>query len=75
MNSLPVKKTPVHTLNQSDSNLSSMGKTKEQSKDTRDKFVDLHRARMCYKTLGNQLGEKATTIGAIISYLLNLLHD
>ncbi len=49
-----------------------MGKTKEQSK---DKFVDLHRARMGYKTLGKQLGEKATTIGAIISYLLNLLND
>ncbi len=43
-----------------------MDKTKEQSKDTRDKIVDLHRAGMGYRTIGKQLGEKATTIGAII---------
>ncbi len=59
-------RTPVHTLNQSDSNLSTMGKTKEQSKDTRDKIVDLHKAGMGYRTIGKQLGEKATTVGAII---------
>ncbi|KAI3367637.1 hypothetical protein L3Q82_026474, partial [Scortum barcoo] len=58
--------TPVHTLNQSDSNLSTMGKTKELSKDTRDKIVDLHKAGMGYRTIGKQLGEKATTVGAII---------
>ncbi len=34
----------VHTLIQSDSNLSTMGKTKDLSKDTRDKIVDLHKA-------------------------------
>ncbi len=43
-----------------------MGKTKELSKDTRDKIVDLHKAGMCYRTIGKQLGEKATTVGAII---------
>ncbi len=43
-----------------------MGKTKELSKDTRDKIVDLHKAGMGYRTIGKQLGEKATTVGAII---------
>ncbi len=43
-----------------------MGKTNELSKDTRDKIVDLHKAGMGYRTVGKQLGEKATTVGAII---------
>ncbi|KAJ8371130.1 hypothetical protein SKAU_G00111580 [Synaphobranchus kaupii] len=43
-----------------------MGKTKELSKDIRDKIVDLHKAGMGYKTIGKQLGEKETTVGAII---------
>ncbi len=43
-----------------------MGKTKELSKDTRNKIVDLHKAGMSYRTIGKQLGEKATTVGAII---------
>ncbi len=43
-----------------------MGKTKELSKDTRDKIVDLHKAGMGYRTIGKQLGEKATTVGAVI---------
>ena len=43
-----------------------MGKTKELTKDIRDKIVDLHKAGMGYKSIGNQLGEKQTTIGAII---------
>jgi len=42
-----------------------MGKTKELSKDIRDKIVDLHKAGMGYKTIGKQLGEKQT-VGAII---------
>ncbi len=51
-----------------------MGKTKELSKDTRDKIVDLHKAGMGYRTIGKQLGEKATTViiatvGAIIKKL------
>ncbi len=56
-------KTPVHTLNQSDSDRSIMGKTKELFKDT---IVDLHKAGMDYRTIGKQLVEKATTVGAII---------
>ncbi len=41
-------------------------KTKELSKDVRDKIADLHKAGMDYKTIAKQLGEKVTTAGAII---------
>ena len=43
-----------------------MGKTKELSKDIRDKIVDLHKAGMGYKKISKQHGEKLTTVGAII---------
>ncbi len=43
-----------------------MAKTKELSKDVRDKIVDLYKAGMGYKTIAKQLGEKVTTVGAII---------
>lgn len=43
-----------------------MAKSKELSKDTRDKIVELHQAGMGYRRIGKQLGEKATTVGAII---------
>ena len=43
-----------------------MAKTRELCKDIRDKIVDLHKAGMGYTTIGKQLGEKATTVGAII---------
>ncbi len=43
-----------------------MVKTKELSKDDRDKIVDLLKAGMGYKTITKQLGEKMTTVGAII---------
>ncbi len=43
-----------------------MAKTKELSKDVRDKIVDLHKAGMGNKTITKQLGEKVTTVGAII---------
>ncbi len=43
-----------------------MAKTKEMSKDVRDKIVDLHKAWMGYKTIAKQLGEKETTVGVII---------
>ncbi len=43
-----------------------MAKTKELSKEVRDKIVDLHEAGMSYKTIAKQLGEKVTTDGAII---------
>ena len=42
-----------------------MDKTKELSKDIRDKIVDLHKAGMGYKKISKQLGEKLT-VGAII---------
>ena len=42
-----------------------MGKTKELSKDIRDKIVDVHNAGMGYKNISKQL-EKLTTVGAII---------
>ncbi len=34
-----------------------MAKTKELSKDVRDKIVDLHKAGMGYKTITKQLGD------------------
>ncbi len=43
-----------------------MAKTKELSKDVRDKIVYLHKAGMGYKTIAKQLSEKVTTVGAII---------
>ncbi len=43
-----------------------MAKTKELSKDVRDKIVDLHKAGMVYKTIAKQLGEMMTIVGAII---------
>ncbi len=43
-----------------------MTKTKQLSKDVRDKIVDLHKAGMGYKTIAKQLGEKVTTVCAII---------
>jgi len=43
-----------------------MGKTKELSKDVRDKIVDLHKAGMGYKTIGKQLGKKQSTVAANI---------
>uniref|UniRef100_A0A8C7WCT5 Transposase n=1 Tax=Oncorhynchus mykiss TaxID=8022 RepID=A0A8C7WCT5_ONCMY len=43
-----------------------MAKTRELCKDIRDKFVDLHKAGMDYRTIGKQLGENVTTVGAII---------
>uniref|UniRef100_A0A9J8B6A3 Transposase Tc1-like domain-containing protein n=1 Tax=Cyprinus carpio carpio TaxID=630221 RepID=A0A9J8B6A3_CYPCA len=43
-----------------------MAKTKDLSRDVRDKIVDLHKAGMGYKTIANQLGEKLTTVGVII---------
>ena len=54
------------SLNQTDSNLSTMAKIRELCKDIRHKIVDLHKAEMGYRTIGKQLGEKATTVGAII---------
>ncbi len=43
-----------------------MAKTKKLSNDVRDKIVDLHKTGMGYKTIIKQVGEKVTTVGAII---------
>ncbi|KAK3570121.1 hypothetical protein QTP86_011699 [Hemibagrus guttatus] len=45
---------------------STTAKTKELSKDVRDKIVDLQKAGMGYKTIAKQFGEKVTTVGVII---------
>ena len=46
-----------------------MAKTKDLSKDVRDKIVDLHKAGMGYKTIAKHFGEKVTTVGAIFSQM------
>ncbi len=56
----------TEAINQSDAKLSTMAKTKELSKDVRDKIANLHTAGIGYKTIAKQLGEKVTTVGAII---------
>ncbi|KAK3544428.1 hypothetical protein QTP86_011160 [Hemibagrus guttatus] len=45
---------------------STMAKTKELSKDTRNKIVDLHQAGKTESAIGKQLGVKKSTMGAII---------
>ncbi|KAK3538624.1 hypothetical protein QTP86_008836 [Hemibagrus guttatus] len=45
---------------------STMAKTKELSKDTRNKIVDLHQAGKTEFAIGKQLGVKKSTVGAII---------
>ncbi|KAK3543122.1 hypothetical protein QTP70_011660 [Hemibagrus guttatus] len=53
------------TLNSQTPN-STMAKTKELSKDTRNKIVDLHQAGKTESAIGKQLGVKKSTVGAII---------
>ncbi len=43
-----------------------MAKTKELSKDTRNKIVDLHQAGKTESAIGKQIGVKKSTVGAII---------
>ena len=43
-----------------------MAKTKELSNDTREKIVHLHKAGKGYGAITKQLGEKRSTVGAII---------
>ncbi|KAK3548506.1 hypothetical protein QTP70_013355 [Hemibagrus guttatus] len=45
---------------------STRAKTKELSKDTRNKIVDLHQAGKTESAIGKQLGVKKSTVGAII---------
>lgn len=55
--------TPVHRIDSFHSNLfTTIGKTKELSKDNKDKVVDLHKVGMVCKTIS----EKVTTVGPII---------
>uniref|UniRef100_A0AAY5K9E8 Tc1-like transposase DDE domain-containing protein n=1 Tax=Esox lucius TaxID=8010 RepID=A0AAY5K9E8_ESOLU len=51
-----------------------MAKTRELCKNIRDKTLDLHKAGMGYRTIGKQLGEKATTVGARKVPLLKPAH-
>ncbi|KAI4877509.1 hypothetical protein NFI96_002584 [Prochilodus magdalenae] len=55
---------PPHTISKTPT--TNMVKTKELSKDTRDKIVDLHKARKGYGAIAKQLGEKRSTVGSII---------
>jgi len=43
-----------------------MAKTKELSKDTRKKIVDLHQGGKSESTIGKQLGVKKSTVGAVV---------
>ncbi|KAK3563985.1 hypothetical protein QTP86_006233 [Hemibagrus guttatus] len=54
-----------HWLNSQTPN-STMAKTTELSKDTRNKIVDLHQAGKTESAIGKQLGLKKSTVGAII---------
>ncbi len=76
LHSLPVLMASVWTLYQYKRHLSTtsnshtpnstMAKTKELSKDTRNKIVDLHQAGKTESAIGKQLGVKKSTVGAII---------
>ncbi|KAI4882123.1 hypothetical protein NFI96_004791, partial [Prochilodus magdalenae] len=55
---------PPHTISKTPT--TNMAKTKELSKDSRDITVDLHKAGKGYGAIAKQLGEKRSTVGAII---------
>ncbi|KAK3536669.1 hypothetical protein QTP86_017600, partial [Hemibagrus guttatus] len=59
-------KRHLSTTSNSQTPNSTMAKTKELSKDTRNKIVDLHQAGKTESAIGKQLGVKKTTVGAII---------
>ncbi|KAK3553574.1 hypothetical protein QTP70_005489 [Hemibagrus guttatus] len=61
-----VYKRHLSTTSNSQTPNSTMAKTKELSKDTRNKFVDLHQAGKTESAIGKQLGVKKSTVGAII---------
>ncbi|KAL0151238.1 hypothetical protein M9458_053429, partial [Cirrhinus mrigala] len=62
----------IEAISQSDSKLSTMAKTKELSKDVRDKNLNLHKAGMGYKTISKQLGEKDNSWCDYLSMEVNL---
>ena len=57
--------SPVHPT-VSHNPTATMGKTRELSKDTRDKIVELHKAGKGYGTIAKQLGENKSTVAAIV---------
>ncbi|KAK3528949.1 hypothetical protein QTP70_014158, partial [Hemibagrus guttatus] len=59
-------KRHLSTTSNSQTLNSTMAKTKELSKDTRNKIVDLHQAGKTESAIGKQLGVKKSTVGAII---------
>ncbi|KAK3517395.1 hypothetical protein QTP70_008938, partial [Hemibagrus guttatus] len=62
----PKYKRHLSTTSNSQTPKSTMAKTKELSKDTRNKIVDLHQAGKTESAIGKQLGVKKSTVGAII---------
>ncbi|KAK3560496.1 hypothetical protein QTP86_009654 [Hemibagrus guttatus] len=60
LGALPLRDLSTEAINQSYSKLSTMAKSKELSKDVRDKIVDLHKAGIDYNTIAKQLGDKGT---------------
>ncbi|KAK3529247.1 hypothetical protein QTP70_021907, partial [Hemibagrus guttatus] len=56
----------LSTTSNSQTPNSTMAKTKELSKDTRNKIVDLHQAGETESAIGKPLGVKKSTVGAII---------
>uniref|UniRef100_A0A8C8BRZ5 Sleeping Beauty transposase HTH domain-containing protein n=1 Tax=Oncorhynchus tshawytscha TaxID=74940 RepID=A0A8C8BRZ5_ONCTS len=60
------KEKHLSTTSNSHTPNSTMAKTKELSKDTRNKIVDLHQAGKTEPAIGKQLGLKKSTVGAII---------
>ncbi|KAK3507163.1 hypothetical protein QTP70_009296 [Hemibagrus guttatus] len=59
-------KRHLSTTSNSQTPNSTMAKTKELSKDTRNKIVDLHQAGKTESAIGKQLGVKKSTVGPII---------
>ncbi|KAK3510961.1 hypothetical protein QTP70_027801 [Hemibagrus guttatus] len=59
-------KRHLSTTSNSQTPNSTMAKTKELSKDTRNKIVDLHQAGKTESAIGKQLGVKKSTVRAII---------
>ncbi|KAK3546339.1 hypothetical protein QTP70_025748 [Hemibagrus guttatus] len=62
----PMYKRHLSTTSNCQTPNSTMAKTKELSKDTRNKIVDLHQAGKTESAIGKQLGVKKSTVGAII---------
>ncbi|KAK3525905.1 hypothetical protein QTP70_010959 [Hemibagrus guttatus] len=63
---MPQYKRHLSTTSNSQTPNSTKAKTKELSKDTRNKIVDLHQAGKTESAIGKQLGVKKSTVGAII---------